>query len=174
MNWTFCLCVIADKRDTKISMTVCALEFPTLSSWSSSQFSLTPPLLSQTTCSGFSPLFTSFRISKESPDRGCCWHFTFTPVLCRSSGEVQLTHRAVSSRVGVWVLGSDGFFWMVAALPACCVNLASDTSSVKWENNRSKFFGLLWWMGCLAWMEWSKHVLPSIISTLNTSSMLLH
>lgn len=63
--------------------------------------------------------------------------------------------------------------YLVAVPPACSVNLASDSSSVKLENNRNKLFGC--WDEQVVWHEWNgQSLVPSVVSTLGTSSMLLH
>lgn len=82
-------------------------------------------------CTGFSALFTSFCVNKESPHRGCC---------------------------------SPLYQYLVAVPPAYSMNLASDSSSIKSENNRNKLFGC-----CdeqVVWHEWNgQSMVPSIVST---------
>lgn len=74
MNWTFCLCIISDERGTEINMAwfVPVVPDPVLGKHQ--------PAFCDFSCTGFSALFTSFCVNKESPHRGCCPNFPFIPI----------------------------------------------------------------------------------------------
>ena len=136
MDWTFCLCIIPDKRSTEINMT-----------WS------------VPCCSWLCP--------QEAPASflRLLLYWAFGSLLHSVSARKAYTEDAAKT--------APLHQYLLAAPPACSVNLASDSSSVKLENKRNKLFGC-----CdeqVVWREWNgQSLVPRIVSTLGTSSMLLH
>lgn len=140
INWTLCPWTIPDETDTKMNMT-------RLCPWVYS-----PVLMKQ------QPAFfdsSTFPLILKLPVLDL-YHFTLGTVLGQP-GKCSLQGR-INYWEGMWVLRSDTCFWILAPPLTYWMNLASDSLSVKWENNTNQFFELLWWIGCLAWMKLSKHV----------------